>query len=130
MLTSPDDPHQSLPSLRHRTSKNPYVMKGHYNFSGSIITAVLKRDSKESQSHRKYKKYKHEFTPASHSFHLKLELKSLKGKRNGRLSWIEYSINLHGQEIGSKFDINQSAFPPFSFSRVKSFAQDFESLLC
>lgn len=47
MLTTPDDPYQSLYKLRHRKSKFSNVMYGRYKLVGSTVMAIVKKLNNE-----------------------------------------------------------------------------------
>jgi F-box protein 9 len=132
MLTTPDDPHQSLPSLRQRNPKNSNVLSGHYRINGSIITAVLKREyvSESSQITRKHKSNKsRDKAFSSQTFHISLEVRTVKKKRNIQLIWSYYSVHYkrpNGQESVTSFELTPNLFPPFWFSRVKSYVSEAE----
>jgi len=132
MLTTPDDPHQSLPSLRHRKPKNSNVLSGHYHINGSVITAVLKREyvSESGQMTRKYKSNKsRDKSFSSQTFHISVEVQTVKKRLNCQLLWTYYSVHnkrSSGQENVTSFELSQNRFPAFWFSRVKSYVSEAE----
>lgn len=48
MLTTPEDPYQSLYKLRHRKSKFQNIMYGRFKLVGSTVIAVVKKLNSES----------------------------------------------------------------------------------
>ncbi|CAG2177576.1 unnamed protein product [Oppiella nova] len=126
MLTTADDPHQSLPSLRHRKPKNSNVLSGHYRINGQTISIVIKRDyiSDGSQTARKYKHKNRDQSVSTQTFNISLDVKTVRNRRNHQLLWSHYSVHYrkpNGQEMVTDFDLTANKFPSFWFSRVKSY---------
>lgn len=48
MLTTPDDPYQSLYKLRHRKSKFQNILYGRFKLVGSTVIAMVKKLNSES----------------------------------------------------------------------------------
>lgn len=140
MLTTPDDPYQSLYKLRHRKSKFQSVMYGRYKLIGSTVVAVVRKPSSEQHTaspasnfyrHRRQRQANIQELQ-DQTFNLELEVKNVRKRINHQLSWNRYSIHRiyrNGQETVSNFDLVPSNFPSFWFSRVKSFAAESESPL-
>lgn len=140
MLTTPDDPYQSLYKLRHRKSKFPNVMYGRYKLVGSTVIAMVRKSTTESVNSpatnfyrfRRQRQANNMQEMQDQTFHLELEVKNVKKRINCQLSWSRYYIHViyrNGQETVSNFDLIPSNFPSFWFSRVKSFAAESESPL-
>lgn len=139
MLTTPDDPYQSLYKLRHRKSKFQNVMYGRYKLIGSTVMAVVRKQTNDhtaspASNFYRYRRQRQanvqELT--DQTFHLELEIKNVKKRINCQLCWSRYSIHVvyrNGQETVSNFDLVPSNFPSFWFSRVKSFTAESESPL-
>ena len=135
MLTTADDPHQSLPLLRYRKPKNSNVLVGHYWINGQIISIALKReyisDSSQMMS-RKYKSKPRDKNLSIQTFNISLEVKNVKKRRNHQLLWKHYSVQdkkPNGQEYDNSFDLTPNKFPAFWFSRVKSYVSEAEHKL-
>ena len=131
MLTTADDPHQSLPLLRYRKPKNNNVLIGNYHINGQTISIALKRDivSEGSQLSRKYKNKTRDKSLSTQTFDILLDLKTVKSRRNHQLLWRKYSVHYkkpNGQESTTTFDLTSNRFPSFSFSRVKSYVSEAE----
>src|SRR6185437_441077 len=94
MLTTADDPHQSLPSLRHRKPKNSNVWSGHYRINGQTISIVIKRDyiSDGSQTARKYKHKNRDQSVSTQTFNISLDVKTVRNRPNHQLLWSHYSV--------------------------------------
>ena len=61
-----------------------------------------------------------------------LEIQNYKGKLHFQLIWIRYSICIrrgNQQEMENDFDLSPTNFPPFWFSRVKSYSSSTSSPL-
>lgn len=145
MLTTPDDPYQSLSKLKQRRSRHPTVMSGHYRLIGSMVTVILKRpkagsfDYHGASSGMGFPRFKRQplrpkmgQDPAEESFHIELEIQAVKQRPNFKLAWKHYSLHRlfrNCQESVSEIDISPTNFPPFLFSRVKSFNMSTEQPL-
>lgn len=137
MLTTPDDPNASLSKLRHRHPKHTAVLVGRYRLHCCSVVAMLKR-MKLPEPMNHYQRYKcHRqnqiYDPGEQTFHIELEIKSHKKKPNYQLIWTHYAIhNVHRnctETNVSEFELQQNNFPPFWFSRVKSYTSESESPL-
>ncbi|RWS31456.1 F-box only protein 9-like protein [Leptotrombidium deliense] len=127
MLNTPDNPYQSLAKLRWRKARSP-VLVGNYRVSGAIVTAVLKRSHRftdSSSSHYKRSNLKN-IQYSEQEFHIVLEIKTIRNKKNFQLSWKGYSVicRRNNQETATTFDLSLNKFPPLSFSRVKSYSTE------
>ncbi|XP_054723995.1 F-box only protein 9-like [Uloborus diversus] len=138
MLTTPDDPYQSLYKLRQQKSKYPNVMYGRYKLVGSTVMAVVKKPKSDTGSAQipnyRYRRQRQANISETEdqTFHLELEVKNYKKRLNCQLNWNRYSIHIiyrNGQEAVSNFDLLPTNFPCFWFSRVKSFTIESESPL-
>ena len=131
MLTTADDPHQSLPLLRYRNPKNSNVLVGHYRINGQTISIVLKRDfvSDSNQLSRKYKNKSRDKIVSTQTLNISLDVKNVKKRCNHQLLWRSYSVQYkkpNGQESATNFDLTPNKFPSFWFSRVKSYVSEAE----
>ncbi|XP_015908106.1 F-box only protein 9 [Parasteatoda tepidariorum] len=137
MLTTPDDPYQSVYKLRLQKHKHINVMSGRYKLVGNTIMAVVKKPKVEISTSSNYYHHRRQRQAnlqeaKEQTFHMELELNNYKRRINHQLSWTCYSIHMiyrNGEETVSNFDIVPSNFPPFWFSRVKSFTTESENLL-
>lgn len=130
MLTTPLEPPQCLPKLRFRRPKDQLVLQGHYRISGSQVSIVFKRtylqDNENIKNRNKHKMF------SEQKFDINLEIREFNGKKNHQLLWNLYSVNFsrnNGPEMISTFDLSPNNFPPFWYSRVKSFTAESESPL-
>ncbi|XP_076361331.1 F-box only protein 9 isoform X1 [Tachypleus tridentatus] len=132
MLTTPDDPYQSLAKLRHRKVRHTTVLTGHYRLLGSFVSIVAKRPKVElpvGSNYFRYRRNKQNLShdPGEQQYHLKLEVRNIKHRTNFQLLWQYYAIHTkyrNGQETVSSFDLTPKTFPPFWFSRVRSFTTE------
>lgn len=127
MLNTPEDPNQSVSKLRHIDVNHSSVVKGHYRIQGSNITAVLKTRLAHIDKNSGYGKRAHQRNnaPSEREYHLKLEIRDFKRHHNMQLVWLSYTVIFRrstGEETTSTFDLNVNKFPPFWFSRVKSYS--------
>ncbi|GIY87434.1 f-box only protein 9 [Caerostris darwini] len=136
MLTTPDDPYQSILKLRHKKAKDSNVLSGRFKLVGSTVMAVVKKTKSEiappvSNYYSRIRRQRQVNLQDIHdqTFHLELEVKNYKKRINCQLFWNRYSIHMvykNGQETVSNFDIVPSNFPSFWFSRVKSYTAESE----
>lgn len=128
MLMTADDPQQSLSLLRNRKPKNNKVMVGNYRINGQTISIVFKRDFADGyQLSRKSKNKSRNKSLSTQTYNISLEVKTVKKRRNHQLLWKHYSIQYkkpNGQETTSSYDLTPNRFPPFWFSRVKSYVSE------
>ncbi|XP_049952574.1 F-box only protein 9 [Schistocerca serialis cubense] len=134
MLTTADEPPGCVGQLTYRTPRHPQVLSGYYCLSGSCVTVVLQRQQQQSQRQLRTKGRRGEqlYDPGEQTFHLKLQIKNYKEKVHVQLVWECYSIFTrfrNGNETTTSFSVQGSRYPPFWFSRVKSYTATSESLL-
>ncbi|XP_067118657.1 F-box only protein 9 [Centruroides vittatus] len=129
MLTTPDDPYQSLSKLKYRKPRHPAVLSGHYRLVDNSVTAILKRFKPDitvtNGGNYRYRRQRAVPQEAEQTFHLGLEVRNVKGRPSFQLIWRHYSIHMNhrnGQETVSEFDLTANNFPPFWFSRVRSYS--------
>lgn len=134
ILTSPDDPHNVIPKLKMKSSKDPGMLKGVYKLSGDRVSAVLKRVRNKDQSIPYYKKNPRQRNQndMEMTFHVELELCNVGRKSFVKLEWIEYSVTtrylMTGQENSSSL-LDGKGYPPLIFSRVRSYTSTSETPL-
>ncbi|CAG0885684.1 unnamed protein product [Darwinula stevensoni] len=132
MLTTPDDPLQSLPNLRSRKARPP-VLVGRYKLVGGNRLVVVLQRKEEPTIIGRYKRSRK--TPSETKeliYHADLEIQNYKEKLHFQLMWIRYSICIrrgNQQEMENDFDLSPTNFPPFWFSRVKSYSSSTTSSL-
>lgn len=137
MLTTPEDPPVSLKELKHRNPRNSTVLRGHYRLHDDHVTIVLKRDpEKGSSTNNKIRNQKRRDNalwtePSEQTFHLELQIGSHRSHRHVQLHWQCYSVITHrgSTESSTNFDLISGRFPPFHFSRVKSYTAESENIL-
>lgn len=130
MLTTADEPALSIPKLGSKTSRAVAVLSGHYRFTGqNIVSAIFKKvnlDYEPGTSSRTRARGKQQVLNSTEQiFHVQVEIKELRGKRNAQLVWTHYSVQFrrnNGQEVMSTFDLSSNKFPPFRFAKAKSYA--------
>lgn len=139
MLTTPDDPYQSIYKLRYKKSKDPNVLSGRFKLVGNTVMAVVKKSKSEiapapTNYYNRIRRQRQANIPEvqDQTFHLELEIKNYKKRINCQLCWNRYSIHMvyrNGHETVSNFDIVPANFPSFWFSPVKSYTAESESPL-
>ncbi|KDR08236.1 F-box only protein 9 [Zootermopsis nevadensis] len=136
MLTTPDDPASSLGQLRYRISKNPAVLSGNYHLLEDRVVLVLRRqDSTVKMAvNNRYRGRRREGTQdlGEQTFHLELQIVTYRNRIHAQLVWQRYSIFTKfrsGQETTTVFDLPGNRYPPYWFSRVKSYTAESENPL-
>lgn len=134
MLTTADEPAQCVSLLKTRltTKTNQGVLSGHYRLHGDKIILVVKKQqtnpNKSLQSTTTRFKARRKDASVEQTlgqtFHLELQIKAHKLNRNYQLVWQGYRVfakHKSGSETSSSFDLVGTKFPPFWFSRVRSY---------
>ncbi|XP_014662848.1 PREDICTED: F-box only protein 9-like [Priapulus caudatus] len=136
MLTTPDDPPATLPKLRTpRDGKTTALMVGHYRMVANAITVVVKKHKeRESNYYSRYRKRHQQQLQAEseRTFHMEFQLKNIGMRTHCQLAWQYYSIhtlNKNSQDSISEFELNGKSYPPFHFSRVKSYTSSSQNPL-
>nr|CAD7573265.1 unnamed protein product [Timema californicum] len=137
MLTTPDDPMTSLAHLRQRTPRNPAVLTGHYRLHEDRVIMVLKKHGTQGKisGNNRYRARHNRATSSDleeQNYHLELQINSYRNRLHTQLAWQGYSIFMklrNGAESTSKFELPTNRYPPFWFSRVKSYTAESENPL-
>ncbi|XP_075228192.1 F-box only protein 9 isoform X2 [Lycorma delicatula] len=126
MLTTPDDPLSSLGHLRSRSPRHQATLVGHYRLRDERVTIALHRQ--ETHQHSKMRS-RRQNNKDEQTFHLELKIVTYKSRVHAQLVWAGYSVLSHnwvGQETTTTFELAPGRFPPFWFSRVKSYTSESE----
>ncbi|XP_060524007.1 F-box only protein 9 [Cylas formicarius] len=134
MLTSPDEPVQCIGQMKSRNPKQP-VMIGYYRMIDDKVTLVVQRQETDAKSvPGGFKRNKRRDVPDSpeQTFHMELQVMNYRKRRHVKLVWNYYSVftkTKRGDESTCNFELIGNRFPPFLFSRVKSFTAESEQIL-
>ncbi|KAJ8942964.1 hypothetical protein NQ318_016739 [Aromia moschata] len=133
MLTSAEDPAQSVNLLKRRDARSP-VLSGYYRLKDDKVTLVVQRQDTKiiTQGFKRNARRRDNQENAEQTFHMELEIKTHRKKRHVQLVWTHYSVftkNKHGDDSTCNFDLVTNRFPPLWFSRVKSFTAESENPL-
>lgn len=135
MLTTPDQPAHVVSLVKCRDARNPSALTGHYRLLDDRIMLVLQRQDLVSDSNNRYRNKRNNNLAndsADQAFHIELQIMSNKHRVNNQLSWKYYCIvaNRGHTETKTDFQVTDKKFPPFWYSRVKSYtAESVEPLL-
>lgn len=132
MLNTPDEPSKSLGKLRDHQSYHPTAIKGHYQIQGTNIVAILKHRSVSNEKVGFGRRAQQVQTATEREYQIVLEIRNFKGNLNRQLVWSQYTVTFrrpNGDESTNTFDLNMKKFPPFWFSRVKSYTATSSSIL-
>ncbi|XP_026330462.1 F-box only protein 9 [Hyposmocoma kahamanoa] len=130
MWTTADEPIMCVPYLKHRTPSKPGlgIMSGHYRLMGKKVLIVVKKSSGEKKTaaggnsrFRARRKDAHE--PYEQTFHLELELRNVRRRRNHQLIWTGYAVSTR-RDQWTTFELSANKFPPFSFSLVRNYSAE------
>ncbi|KAL1123222.1 hypothetical protein AAG570_002309 [Ranatra chinensis] len=123
MLTTVEDPVTSVGLLRSRwpPQRQPPISVGYFRLhDDSTVSLVISESTNNSRNAANSN------SAQSHTFHLELEISSHKSRLHGKLVWRGYSVftRRNGVETNTSFDLESSRYPPFWFSRVKSYTSE------
>lgn len=130
VLTSAEEPLQCVSQMKHRNACSP-ILRGYYRLTDDKVTLVVQREDSKYFL-KKNKRRGRDERPPGQTFHMELEIKNNNKKRHVQLVWKSYSIftrSMKGDESTCNFDLVNNRFPPFWFSRVKSYTSESESPL-
>ncbi|XP_014262557.1 F-box only protein 9 isoform X2 [Cimex lectularius] len=128
MLTTPEEPVGCVSLLRTKLPgfRQPPVFTGYYRLVDTTVFIVLSPgpDKKATKSNTNQ--------THSHTFHIELEIVSYRNRLHGQLIWRGYSVftKRNGIETNTPFDIDTTKYPPFWYSRVKSYLAESTTPLC
>ncbi|KAI5755406.1 hypothetical protein M8J77_016528 [Diaphorina citri] len=134
LLTTADVPSSVVGSLKWRTPRDSTILIGHYKMRGDRVFIVAKQSRYNLANARVKTRNRrvNEYETRDQTFHLELKIDTHRHKRNVCLQWQDYSIsrtNYLGDTNIDNFDTLGSKFPPFWFSRVKSYTAESDGIL-
>ncbi|XP_026678666.1 F-box only protein 9-like [Diaphorina citri] len=134
LLTTADVPSSVVGSLKWRTPRDSTILIGHYKMRGDRVFIVAKQSRYNLANARVKTRNRrvNEYETRDQTFHLELKIDTHRHKRNVCLQWQDYSIsrtNYLGDTNTDNFDTLGSKFPPFWFSRVKSYTAESDGIL-
>ncbi|XP_073991719.1 F-box only protein 9 isoform X2 [Rhodnius prolixus] len=129
MLTTPDEPAGVVGLLRPDCwcCKSGRIAHGYYRLvEDNTVSIVLggNNGTNASSAVGQPPKSRSNNYNSGHTFHMELEITSpRKKRRHNQLIWRGYSVftRANGIETRTPFDLPASRYPPFWFSRVKSY---------
>lgn len=127
MWTTADEPANCVAQLRYRHAKTSLgILAGHYRLIGEKVVIVVKKtqDKKNIQiANTRFRSRRKEVEQQEQTYHMELELRNMRCVRNAQLSWRRYSVCTR-RDQWTQFEITPAKFPPFAFSRVRSYTSD------
>ncbi|RZF38119.1 hypothetical protein LSTR_LSTR005480 [Laodelphax striatellus] len=130
MLTTPDDPYSGgVSTLRSRVPRHQATLVGHYRLTDERVAVALQRPDANANNTKRSRKPNNVH---NQTFHVELQIASYRSQVHNQLIWTGYSVltrNWAGQETNTSFELVPNRFPPFWFSRVKSYNSKSESPL-
>ncbi|XP_077990409.1 F-box only protein 9-like [Glandiceps talaboti] len=128
MVTSPDDPYMIISKLKTKCSKISGIMHGHYRMVGDKVFAVFQKFDYNmyDRSVRRYRRNRNNtVSDTEQTFHVELTVQTIGHKAQAKLIWDQYSSHTYYRSTGltstSEFELDVNRYPPFYFSRVKSY---------
>ncbi|XP_012283063.1 F-box only protein 9 [Orussus abietinus] len=132
MLTSTDEAQTCVNSLKYRTPRNISVLVGHCRLHDNYVTLILKKqETKGSNNVYRRKRREPMQDGGEQTFHIEFEIQNHHKRVNSQLTWLKYNIFTkyrNGQEGSTCLNLT-SRYPPFRFSRVKSYTLESEAPL-
>ncbi|KAL4703193.1 hypothetical protein ACJJTC_004869 [Scirpophaga incertulas] len=127
MWTTAEEPATCVGQLKLRQPRPALgVLVGHYRLIGDKVVIVLKKTNSEKKlvqtSTRFRSRRKDSFEQHEQTFHLELQLRDVRWRRNWQLSWRRYAV--WGREQWTQFDLAPNKFPAFAFSRVRTYTAE------
>ncbi|XP_015430190.1 PREDICTED: F-box only protein 9 [Dufourea novaeangliae] len=143
MLTSTDEAQSCVNSLRSRVPQNPSVLVGHYRLHDNCVTLILKKqEAKGTTTAYRRKRREPIHNSREQTFHIEFEIQDHYKRTNSLLKWLSYNIFTRcrcGHEVKTclkepsmqewRLSAIGGQYPPFKFSRVKSYTQESEAPL-
>ncbi|XP_059054582.1 F-box only protein 9 [Achroia grisella] len=137
MWTTAEEPAACVAHLRYRQPKASLgIMTGHYRLIGDRVVIVVKKTNAEKKPaqatntrFRPRRKEPHE--QLEQTYHIELELRDVKSRRNFQLWWRGYSVcsPRECRDHWTHFDLSTGKFPPFAFSRVRGYTTEAQAPL-
>ncbi|XP_015588407.1 F-box only protein 9 isoform X2 [Cephus cinctus] len=132
MLTSAEEMQTCVNSLKNRIPRNSSVLIGHYRLHDDRVTLILKKQETKG-SNNAYRKKRREpmHDSGEQTFHVEFSIQNHQKRVNSQLTWLRYNIFTkyrNGQE-GNMYLNLSGRYPPFKFSRVKSYTLESEAPL-
>ncbi|KAJ0177629.1 hypothetical protein K1T71_006502 [Dendrolimus kikuchii] len=128
MWTTAEEPVSSVAALKYRATKPGLgIMSGHYRLMGDKVVIVIKKcNSEKKQAQASNTRFRARHKQVEHheqTFHMELELRTVRSRRNFQLVWRRYAVCTR-RDQWTTFELNNSKFPPFVFSRVRTYTAE------
>jgi len=130
MLTSADDPQVSVAKLRNRHVQDSSIHRGQFRLINDQVMIVVKPQYQQYNRPSR-RKANIDDTSCNRTFILELKIMDSKKRRFCKLEWSHYSVTqvVSKREVESEFELTPNSYPPFWFSRVKSFHSEADAAL-
>lgn len=126
-LTCNDEPKNTVTRLKTMMqSGDTNALRGTWTMNDSRIFVHIKKRTVCKRTNTRFRnKSNKENIDNVQTFNMELEVCSDKRRLNNQLNWINYDLEIHylslNKKTFTKMDLNKIDFPPFYFSRVKSY---------
>ncbi|XP_055609768.1 F-box only protein 9 [Uranotaenia lowii] len=126
MLTSAEDPQNCVSKLKPKWPTHHEILRGHYRLLNNELIIAIQRNRSNVQSQRPGRKKEIETDYGLQTFYLELTIVSTAKRAFSQLHWKQYSMVQirNNQEKTTVFELVPNKYPPFYFSRVKSYHQE------
>ncbi|XP_043260971.1 F-box only protein 9 isoform X1 [Colletes gigas] len=142
MLTSTDEPQNCVNSLKTCTPRNPSVIIGQYRLHGNCVILVFKQQKAKEFNDYSRKKREPVHDLGEQTFRIEFNIQNHLGRMNSQLKWLSYTMftkyrDGHVEKSylkkppGKEWRVSgiDRQYPPFKFSRVKSYTHESEAPL-
>uniref|UniRef100_A0A336M4K0 CSON012041 protein n=1 Tax=Culicoides sonorensis TaxID=179676 RepID=A0A336M4K0_CULSO len=126
MYTGSDDPQQSVAKLRFKSnaSTDSMIHVGHYRIHKDKVIIVLNpKQNKTSGRNRRAKIQTANNENTDRTFYIEMQIQNSSKRKFCKLEWSYYSVThkKNKNEVTTEFELTPNMYPPFWFSRVKSY---------
>lgn len=134
MHTSADDPQQSVAKLRHEANSisDTTIHTGHYRLHETDeVIIVLKPRQSPNQVRGRRQKIQTTDENNNRTYYIEMKIENSSKRKFCKLEWAHYSIiqMKNKSEVTTEFELTPNMYPPFWFSRVKSYHSEAKKAL-
>lgn len=130
MLTTPEEPKLSVSKLKQKQTREMTILKGHWSINSQLVSIILIKKIFKQEVRKGRRGAKEVLVNQEQFYNMELEVTSIGRRSNNQLSWISYDLHiinkLTNSESTTEFEMNKIDFPPFHYSRVKSYMSNSE----
>lgn len=133
MYTSSDDPQQSVAKLRYvaNSTSDTTIHTGHYRLHNDEVIIILKRRQTPRETRGRRQKIQTSDENNNRAFYIELKIENSSKRKFCKLEWAHYSViqMMNKNEVTTAFELTPHMYPPFWFSRVKTYHSEANAAL-